>query len=121
MDGFHVTERDAAEAILKEGFIGGHGDVGFGVYFYGCLASARAYARRGGWDGRLRDPVILLATDPSIAPIEAHLLHPSWNAATYADMLWKEIDEDEQGDTPWMPSEVVMFDTGPFRKRRKRA
>ena len=34
---YHVTERRFAPAIIKNGFKGGWGDMGFGVYFFGDL------------------------------------------------------------------------------------
>ena len=120
MLGYHVTERKSAKAILADGFLPGHGDVGFGVYFYGSLASARAYAGRGGWDGDLKDPVILMSDDPGIVEIPSHLLDPSWNPETYADMLWRESDEDTESDAPWRPATLAMADPGPFKVRRKK-
>jgi hypothetical protein len=42
---FHVTTREIAHDIAAHGFLGGWGDIGFGVYFYGALGSAVRYAR----------------------------------------------------------------------------
>ena len=103
--GYHVTSREAAESILRDGFWGGAGDVGLGVYFWKSLGKARSYAASGGWDGTLKDPVIIEVRDPALREIDADLLHPSWNAATYEQMLWVPF-EDEDG-------EPVDFGDGP--------
>ena len=88
---FHVTERENVLSIQTEGFLGGWGDLGFGVYFYGSIASATDYAARGGWDGKLEDPVILAVTDPEISKIEAWELDPAWESELYEDMSWFEM------------------------------
>lgn len=116
---YHVTEREHALAILKEGFQGGWGDLGFGVYFYGTITSARAYARRGGWDGELEDPVILQVADASIAQIDASALDPSWDAEDYADMAWRKMDDNAE-DASWRPSEASICDLGPIRVQKPR-
>ena len=94
---YHVTTREHADAILREGFFPGWGDIGLGLYFYGDLASARAYAKAGGWDGRLRgaSPVILAASDPRIEKVASWDLHPSWDPEKYWDMYWLPVDEDD--------------------------
>jgi hypothetical protein len=101
---YHVTERDYVPDILKNGFVGGWGDVGFGVYFYGNILSAQSYAKKGGWDGHLEDPFILQVSDPRMELVDPH---PDWNAADYADMYWVELDEDDE-EAHWMPHHVSV-------------
>ena len=94
---YHVTDRDNAHAILLEGFLPDYGDVGFGVYFYGGLNSARLYAEKGGWDKRLADPAILRVWHPGIRPLYSDEIHPDWpNPEDYLDMFFWEGDEDNE-------------------------
>lgn len=105
---YHVTERDIAADILKEGFLGGWGDVGFGVYLYGNLPEALNYALKGGWDGELQDPVILAVDDPHIGLV---IPEPSWpNPEDYLDVHWHEMDDDEE-DALWVPQHLELLDT----------
>lgn len=106
---FHVTERETAALILEEGFLGGWGDVGFGVYFWSEQQVARAYLEHGGWDGPFEDPVILEVTDPSLVPIDAFLIHPEWDPDLYSAMLWRPMDEEEP-DTPWRPAQLSLLE-----------
>ena len=94
---YHVTDPDEAREILREGFLPGWGDVGFGVYLWGSLTSARRYAKKGGWDKKLGDPVILMVGSPEIRPIHDHEVHPDWpNPEDYVDMFFWEGDEDNE-------------------------
>lgn len=103
---YHVTERSDAMLILEEGFQGGWGDVGFGVYTYASYAEAVKYAAKGGWDSRLKDPVILRLEDDGLEQVEPH---GSWKAATYEQMYWKELDEDDE-DAFWMPQSLTLLE-----------
>ena len=110
---FHVTERESAALILEEGFLGGWGDVGFGVYFWTDETVCRAYAKHGGWDGLLTDPVILVVEDASLRPIEACDIHQDWDPKPYMSMLWRPLDEDDP-ETFWRPDRMDLLDpSGP--------
>ena len=114
-DFYHVTEQENAPDILAEGFYPGWGDVGYGVYFYGTLESAKAYARRGGWDRSLKHPVILAVSDPRIRKIEEHELDPGWDRLLYTDMY--VLDADEADDGPVVPRSVQIVNPRPRRRR----
>lgn len=106
---YHVTERALARLIALGGFLGGWGDVGFGVYTWTDLERAQAYAAQGGWDGLLEDPVVLVLRDPGLVPIDPHDLHPDWDATSYEGMRWKPLDEDDP-EALWVPSFLGFFD-----------
>lgn len=103
---FHVTEREDAADILENGFLGGWGDVGFGIYAYGSCDLAEDYAAKGGWDGRLKDPVILMIEDPSF---ESVIPHPTWDVALYEQMVWRSL-EDQDEDEYWKPERVTLVE-----------
>lgn len=107
--GFHVTERGTAALILEEGFLGGWGDVGFGVYLWAEERVARAYLEHGGWDGPFEDPVILEVSDPSLVPIDPSLVHPAWDPELYASMRWRPMDG-EDSEPPWRPEETRLLE-----------
>lgn len=109
---FHVTDREAAIAILEDGFQGGWGDVGFGVYFWMGLEAARTYAAKGGWDGQLKDPVILEVSDPGLRQIDPFDIHPDWDAELYRSMLWKPMDEDAE-EVAWKPLAIRLAHADP--------
>lgn len=106
---FHVTERETAALILEQGFLGGWGDIGFGVYLWTDEAVARAYAESGGWDGCLEDPVLLLVEDETLLPISPWELHPDWDPKPYMSMLWRPMDEDDP-DATWRPDRLQLLD-----------
>ena len=94
---YHVTTREAADDILRNGFLPGWGDIGLGVYFYGSEREAMRYAQKGGWDGALRGEsvVVLAVQDPHIRRMGDADLDPSWDRSKYADMwFWEGRDED---------------------------
>ena len=103
--GFHITNRSVAKTILKEGFLGGWGDLGYGVYFYGTIHSARKYAASGGWDHELKNPVIIEVNDPEIEKITESDLDPSWEPEKYSDMYWHPV-EDESDEYRWKPEHM---------------
>jgi hypothetical protein len=109
---FHVTERENASLILKEGFLGGWGDVGFGVYFWTDETVCRAYAKHGGWDGLMTDPVVLVVEDPGLQPINPWDIHPDWDPKPYLSMLWRPMEEDDP-DSPWRPHTLRLLDPNP--------
>ena len=115
---FHVTEAENVPGILADGFVAGWGDVGFGIYFYGTYESARAYARKGGWDKKLRHPALLVVRDPRIRQVESFEIHGSWDASKYADMYVFDGDEDNE-DAPIRFAEVVDEGPIPAKKTKK--
>ena len=115
---FHVTEAENVPDILASGFLPGWGDVGFGVYFYGTYESARAYARKGGWDKKLRHPALLVVRDPRIRKIESYEIHGSWDASKYADMYVFDGDENNE-DAPIRFAEVIDEGPIPVTKAKK--
>jgi hypothetical protein len=82
--------------------------VGFGVYFWTNETACRAYAKHGGWDGLMTDPVVLEVHDPSLIPIELSDLPAGWNKELYASMLWRPLEEDTE--RPWQPDELRLLD-----------
>jgi len=97
---YHVTDRASADSILKNGFEGGWGDLGYGVYLWNGLDTAEDYAAKGGWDHALKDSVILAVSDPQIEEISGADLDPSWDPAQYAEMYWHPMEE---GSGNWKP------------------
>lgn len=104
---YHVTDRDISKIILREGFSGGWGDIGYGVYFYGTINSARAYLEDGGWGGELKDPVIIGVNDSDIEKITPFDLDSSWEPEKYADMYWHPMEE-EDDDVRWVPNSMMI-------------
>jgi hypothetical protein len=97
---YHVTDRASADSILKNGFEGGWGDLGYGVYLWNGLDTAEDYAAKGGWDHALKDSVILAVSDPEIEEITGADLDPNWDPAQYAEMYWHPMEE---GAGNWKP------------------
>jgi hypothetical protein len=100
---YHVTDRDSADAILREGFEGGWGDLGYGVYLWNGLDTTENYAARGGWDHSLKNPVILAVGDPEIQEITGADLDPNWDPGQYVDVYWHPMQE---GAGNWHPKSV---------------
>ena len=104
---WHVTGPEAAEAILDEGFAGGWGDDGFGVYLFSSLPAARVYAAEGGWDAGLEAPVLLEveAEADEVCPI---LPDPAWpNPEDYVHVLVHPMDPDAE-EARWSPRRRVL-------------
>lgn len=99
---YHVTDKDSAEAIIRDGFYGGWGDVGFGVYFYDNPTDAKRYAERGGWDLSLSQPVILQVNDPQIEKVTPD---PSWDNSEYQNMWWMDLSDYDE-DYLWRPYKI---------------
>ncbi|MCW3784445.1 hypothetical protein [Defluviimonas salinarum] len=110
---WHVTDPESAKCILDQGFLGGWGDDGFGVYLYDCRHAALRYAAKGGWDGGL-DPetaVLIEVEVPEGEAIEV-IPHPEWpNPEAYRQIFLHPMDEDDEGAF-WTP-ERRLFETGP--------
>ena len=106
---FHVTDVDSAESIMKHGFEGGWGDLGYGVYFWGTLHSALDYADEGGWDRRVIDPVIIAvgAAPGEIQEITGADLDVAWDPASYEDMYWHPMEEDTAN---WRPAHMRIVE-----------
>jgi len=109
---FHVTEKAHADEIREKGFLAGWGDVGFGIYFFDSLAAAKHYAKKGGWDGDLEEPMVLAVKDERIRPIYDDEISPEWpNPEDYKSIYFLEGDEDNE-DKHIVPKsiEVVNFE-----------
>ncbi|MCE6959227.1 hypothetical protein LAZ40_09200 [Cereibacter sphaeroides] len=105
---WHVTSPDAAAAILEEGFLGGWGDAGFGVYLFADLGAAEDYAADGGWDGSLTEAVIL-EIEAELAEIDIVIPDPGWpNPEDYEHVRWHPMDPDE--DETWPPARRILPD-----------
>lgn len=102
---YHVTERTDAALIMEEGFQGGWGDVGLGVYVYASRIEAESYAKKGGWDGRLRDPVLLLIED---ATLERVMPQADWPAEKYENMYWKDMEDGDE-EAFWKPTAMHVI------------
>ena len=106
---YHVTKSESASEIVVNGFMGGWGDAGFGVYFYNSLSNAEAYAARGGWNGCL-DPVdaVIIAVTIPVSEVEYIPVHPAWpNPQDYEDVLWHEMDGDDDLAL-WTPQREIV-------------
>ena len=104
---YHVTERENVEDIITNGFMGGWGDAGFGVYLYDNFYQADEYAAKGGWDGELSHPVILhiSANDVERVPV----LSSEWDASLYDNMWWHDMEDQQDEDDPrWVPLSIIV-------------
>jgi len=105
---YHVTERATAADIEREGFLGGWGDCGFGLYVYTSPSQAHEYAQRGGWDHGLQDPIVLVAHLP-IRLLQPPDLHPDWDPESYECVLWVAMDEDAEAEA-LRPEVLISWD-----------
>lgn len=106
---YHGTERVNTPDILSNGFIGGWGDAGFGVYLFDNPFDAQQYAAKGGWDGELEQPVILKiqADDVERVPV----LSSEWDAQLYENMWWHDMEDQQDEDDPrWIPLTIAAAD-----------
>lgn len=103
---WHVTSAANAAAILEEGFEGGYGDDGFGVYLFSDLGAAEDYAAENGWDRSLVDPVLLeVRCDPRL--IWDIDIQPDWpNPEDYEFVHRFPMREDDQN---WKPSITLLL------------
>lgn len=99
---YHVTEKENAISILSEGFEGGWGDDGFGVYVFTSLASAEAYLAKGGWDNvSSPEEMIILKLEAHEEDLRQIIPHPEWkNPEDYASIM---IHDMEEGGQNWYP------------------
>lgn len=104
---YHATERAYAQDIVANGFLGGWGDAGFGVYFYDNVHDAVAYAQAGGWDNTLVDPVIL-RVDVTGA-VERVVPHPAWPNPEKYEVIWVHEMDQEDEDVYWRPPSVELL------------
>lgn len=79
--------------------------MGFGVYVYASLPEAIGYAARGGWDQRLKDPVILVLEDESLTRV---IPDSSWPASKYENMYWKDLEDGDEDDH-WRPAHLSLL------------
>ncbi len=103
---YHVTSAARADDIINNGFKGGWGDAGFGVYFYGEIHNAFAYRNGGGWDGEL-DPstAIVIAVEVDDSDLDFVIPDPSWpNPEDYDDVLWFQM---EDSASRWQPPREI--------------
>lgn len=104
---FHVTDRENAEEIVRSGFLGGWGDVGYGVYAFDNIVNAREYAANGGWDRQLVDPVIIVFSTLEMSKV---IPEPSWpNPDDYLSVFWKELD-DRNEEECWKPHKIEYIE-----------
>ena len=107
---WHVTDKIAAESILAEGFRGGWGDDGFGVYLFSDPAAALRYAEKGGWSEDIE------AGDTAIIEITADeddltsvVVHPEWpNPEFYHEVLYHPMDSDVE--SVWTPIRRLVIE-----------
>lgn len=101
----HVAEREDAQMILREGFAGRMGRVGFGVYVFPSLADALQCIRRGGPGGRYADPVVLQL-------FSAEVKREVVRVAGKRVEVWVKPMQDASPDARWKPLEVHLLDFG---------
>lgn len=106
---YHVTRTENVASILEEGFLGGWGDAGFGVYVFIDLRSAENYLQKGGWD-RQQDPsdMTILEIWADRSEFERVNAHSDWtDAEFYLCVLMVPLDEDS--DAPWRPDRITAL------------
>jgi hypothetical protein len=114
---WHVTDPKAAADIVKNGFRGGWGDVGFGVYFYSNMSDAVAYGEDGGWDHKLVKFAVLEAVVPDhlVQDIEPD---PGWpNPEEYETVRFVPLDEGA-GESLVVPVSVAAVGTATVVKKK---
>lgn len=103
---WHVTSKQTAQIIIRDGFLGGWGDAGFGVYTFDDFSLAQSYAAGGGWDGELKEPTVIEITTSSM-DLSQVIPDPGWpNPEDYENVRWFEIDPDK--DTLWTPERAII-------------
>lgn len=110
---YHVTSRANAMSILKEGFQGDYGDAGFGVYLWTCEAAAQDYAEQGGWDGSLKDAVIVEVELPE-NDLEMVDPDPNWpNPEDYENVALVRLEEFDD-EARWAPTRMIAEEDGSY-------
>jgi len=102
---YHVTERSSVDDIMANGFMGGYGDLGYGVYFFNDIETAEDYAMDGGWDSSIKNPIVLAVSDPDIQPVMPDSINPAWDQNYYQGMSWVELPDDTEY---WKPDVVKL-------------
>ena len=97
---YHVTDRRNIPSIKKRGFKAGYGDCGDGIYFWSDKEKAEDDYMDGGWDGRIKQPAILVVeTDESIPCI----IRPEWKS-----------ERDKYEAIRYIPLKIGTFKRIPF-------
>ncbi|NDV51521.1 hypothetical protein [Salipiger sp. PrR003] len=105
---YHVTHEEDLQSILIEGFRGGHGDVGFGVYLFDDLAAAEDYIARGGWDGE-GDPDDFEIIEVECPQLESVTPEPDWpDPENYENVVFHPMFENDPDGT-WEPERVHII------------
>jgi hypothetical protein len=116
---YHVTDLATAKVIMKEGFAGGWGDAGFGIYFFDNEDDALDYGDRGGWDGSLKNYAILEVHDDRFKA-EHVRPDPAWpNPEDYETVLWVAPDPDDS-NMRWRPSRAIIGTAARLKKPVKK-
>lgn len=98
---YHVTERQSAPDILENGFLGGWGDWGYGVYLFDNIHDARDFAEGHGWDGAIHHPVII-EVEPRPGEAVQGDVHPDWpDPERYEAIFYVPMEDDSQDY--WVP------------------
>jgi hypothetical protein len=115
---YHVTRKDHAAAILTDGFEGGWGDAGFGVYLYDGLFAAEEYLERGGWDGEANpDDLCILELEVPTDDADYVQPEPDWpNPEDYSAILYHEMTPDT--DEKWRPERKLLVADAPQEKAK---
>lgn len=112
---YHVTSLEDAQSILKEGFEGGWGDIGYGVYLFDDLFAAENYAHDGGWDGRLETTqtvIIAIKLEDRSDEVSWVIPDPEWpNPEDYEHVLFHPMKEDDS--LRWRPTMRLVQDDAP--------
>ncbi len=105
---WHVTTGEAAKMILADGFLGGWGDDGYGVYLFTDLCDAQDYRNSGGWDGEGEpDQMEILQIETSEAALWHIEVNPEWpNPEFYTNVLRYPMDPDDE--EYWTPSRCLL-------------
>ena len=105
---WHVTRHALTRSIIDEGFLGGCGDDGYGVYVFNNLLSAEDYMADGGWDGE-GDPAQMCIVQIEVAASELWEIevHPEWeNPEDYEHILRYPMEPDSE--ELWTPARQIL-------------
>lgn len=104
---WHATSPEAAASIDAEGFLGGWGDAGFGVYLFTEKGAAEAFLESGGWDGGLAVGGVIVEVEVDRDEIEAVEPDPAWpNPEDYDCVAIHRMDDDEEAF--WTPDRRIL-------------
>ena len=108
---YHATTREAAQSIVEDGFQGGWGDDGYGVYLFGTITGAAEYISKGGWDNSHTpdDMVIVMISAPE-EDVSLVIPNPAWpNPEDYADIHVYHMEDDSEHH--WKHERCIIEDT----------